>query len=398
MVKKTTLLTTGIIALIITFSALVGTGYAVGNQPQVSQAPNYVENSNQVLFQTGVLAALIGKDAPAVTFYYQPDGGNVGKFRLTYNSIIAYNDTGNGIFDENEAVYKGILSSATWVTGPVMSLEDEEHGTYLMFSMNSSITMAPTDSKQGGGNHSGRAPSPIADWAVMTLTFVLANKSYTQKVSDQLAYNISGSTELKIGISLAIEKSIPAKNITLEQYLYENEDMNGNHHFRLHESTGNTSRRSGNRDGGSGGLVMHRFSYAAQLEQRIGFASSDEVEEGYYSWIMPVNLTQVGGYSSLVNFTTSYATSGSEMRLHYCLPYSASYESVYFDPVIGIDESAFLSEIADFVAEHSESLVAGLVVGSVIVIGVLYIVSRRESSREEDVTDLRNNPYYSGRD
>jgi hypothetical protein len=398
MVKKMALFTTGIIALMITFSALVGTGYAVNNQSQASQAPSYTENSNQVLFQTGVLAALIDKDAPAVTFYYQPDGGNVGKFRLTYNSIIAYNDTGNGIFDENEAVYKGILSSGTWATNPVMSLEDKEHGTYLVFSMNSSIAMTPTDSKQGGGDHGGRAPSPITDWAVVTVTFMLANKSYTQRVSDQLTYNMSGNTELKIGISLAIGKSIPAKNITLEQYLYENEDMNGDHHLRLHESTGVTSRSSGNRDGGPGGLAMHRFKYAAQLEQRIAFASSDEVEEGYYSWIMPVNLTQAGGYASLVNLTTSYATSGSEMRLYYCLPYSASYENVYFDPVIGIVESGFLSEIANFVAEHSESLVAGLVVGSVIVIGVLYIVSRREAGKEENVTDLRNNPYYSGRD
>nr|MDO8099200.1 hypothetical protein [Candidatus Njordarchaeota archaeon] len=397
MVKTRTFIAVSIFLLMITLSGLISLGNAAGGSSQRSLTPTYSENSDQVVFQTGILVAVINKNVPTITFYYQPDGGNVGKFKLTYNSIIAYNDTGNGIFDEDETVYQSTLSSGAWVASPVMGLEDEGHGRYLVFSMNSSITMTPTGSRQGSGNHGGGPSSPITNWATMTLTFMLANRSYTQAVSNQLAYNVSGNTELKIGIRLVISKGLAAKNMTLEQYLYENEDLTGDHVFRLHESTGVTSRNSRNRESGPHGLVMHRFNYATQIEQRIAFASSEEVEEGYYSWIAPVNFTRSGGSISLVNLTTSYAISGSEMRLYYSLPYSVDYQSIYFDPVIGIIESGFLAAIADFVAEHSNSLITGLMIGGVIVVGVLYLVSRKESGKEEDVTDLVRNPYYAGK-
>jgi hypothetical protein len=237
--------------------------------------------NNTIELRNRVFVAVIYELSPMIIFFYTSDDGKTARFKVTYNSIICFNDDGDGKFQNNELRYWGDLINSRW-NSPKMLMENFNNFNFQ----------------------------------VQTIVDILDENNQPVDTKLELVFHYSSLTKAtnpdsarKFDISMKVLGS-PFSGITHISLLHNLEDEMGNHEF-LESADGN----------------------------KISFMTQDNKEHGYYSWKDFIEVTTNTGETSVkdVDYNFRQNSEPNILYLYLNYPYSMDTTEIFHDPEVGVD-------------------------------------------------------------
>jgi hypothetical protein len=242
--------------------------------------------NNTIKLKTGIFIAVIYELTPMIMFYYSTDGGQVARFKVTYDRVIAFSDQNeDGEFQVHELKYYGDLLTSNWNSQKVL-MED-----FNSFDFRVQTIVNLLDS----------TGDPID-----TKLEIIFKYSSTKSLD-----SVSAAQKFDIRIKVLGESLSGITHISLEHTL---EDETRNHAF-LEKTTEN--------------------------ENKISFITMDDKERGFYSWKNHFEISRGtrAGESENISYNMEHTSKPAVRKLYLNYPYSPDIIELFHDPTVGVNPS-----------------------------------------------------------
>ncbi len=284
--------------------------------------------SNSIKLETNTFIAVIFELTPIIIFYYKSDDGLTARFKVSYNSVIAFNDlNGDGRFQRDELKYWGNLLESQWNSPKVLM----DNFNNFEFQIQTIVDLVDEHG------------TPIET----KLEVVFHYSSLTK------AIDVDSARKFDISMKMFGPPIKGISHIALEHTL---ESELGDHIFK--ESTTGTA---GN---------------------KISFLTNDNhnKEHGYYSWKNFVERTSNTGYLSKMNVSYNLEpTEDKDVKLLYLnYPYSMDTSEYFHDPVVGVNpenEPKLPGKLPEEIISHGKWVVIYFgvaIIAGVVILGNIY--------------------------
>lgn len=339
---------------------------------------DYSEDNYKVVFMSGNFTAAITHDWPRVVFEHTTDPFSP-TFEAGLPRMFLYNDSdGDGFFSLSEVTYVSYLDSkhVLWNVTPVEFTNDPVAGECASFRMNTTLNL-----------YEGLSNSTIAihDWASIVFWFKLSHYGWYE-INSLGSFLIRGRVDLSFNYTLDIIQPVETTGIVAEQllqgggstYMFLLRQM-GRYHSIVEDFV------SGRVDETVYGTnFTNPFQPTNLPDQQISFAKDDRTVQAYFRWDSEAELKSDGNVT-VPDTADSYFTTGTGLMLHHSFLVGNTTGSIHQMDLVGIDETAFVGKISDWVRDNLWGIVAftggmaALIVVSAFAIGR----TRRRKMREQ---------------
>lgn len=333
-------------------SCMVATSRAVDEEHFL----DYSEDNYKVAFMSDNLTAAVTHVWPRVVFYHSTDPFSP-TFEVGLPRLYLYNDTNlDHEFEMSEVEYVSYMDEnhVEWNVTAVDFTNDTVAGEQAHFRMNATL-----DLYLGMDNQTVAMP----EWANITFWFQISEKNYT--LSNALgSYVIKAKTDLSFNYTLNVLKSVNQTEISFEQLLQGGgvAEMFTLKQKGSHAPVVDRMVSSRVDETVYGSNFTNDFMTTSLPRQEICYAKEDGTVKAYYRWdSLPMILS--GGEILHTPVNSSFLTTGTGMLLHSSYPITNETETIHQEASLGIDESAFMDKITDWMKENA--LAITLFVGSI---------------------------------
>jgi len=392
--------------------------------------PEYSETPGRAMVSAANITATISRSGPVVTF--QPAAGGAS-YEFRYSRLLAFNDTGDGMYQSREITYFANLTGPAWELTHI-SEETVGQGRIVTVRLAATLDMtqkpgtpggrgraggtgdpppsgngtgdqnntgaqnttggngtggqnATSGNGTGGQNGSGGEPNLVHNAFRITFTFTIAERDMGYGPGGTLV--LRGGSEMKIDISLVPSSRIPSTHLALEQAL-----MYSGQEFNVYGASGRETARSNVVETAGGQELMHTFQDTASSQQRIAFAPAGK-EGGFLTWIPTMESKVTSGMLSLA-VGTSYRTDGTALKVYHSFQLRPDSSEMLVDPTVGVIPQSLppgpVRDTMETIYSHGWSIFAGVLVGTVIASAA--VASKRVAGRDPvDLVRLEKNPY-----
>jgi hypothetical protein len=352
---------------------------------------DYSEDNYKVVFISGNLTAAITHDWPRIVFEHTTDPFSP-TFEVGLPRIFLYNDSNeDGFFSLSEVMYVSYLDAnhVLWNVTPVEFAEDPVSGESASFRMNTTLNL-----------HEGLSNETIAirNWASITFWFRISH--YDHYDNNSLgSYLVRGKTDLSLSYTLDIIKPVETTGVVMEQllqgggstYMFLLRQM-GRYHSVVEEFV---SARVDETVYGTN--FTNSFQPTDLPDQEISFAKDDRTAQAYFRWDSEPTMTS-GDNSTVVETADSYFTTGTGLMLHHSFLVGNSTGSIDQGALVGIDETAFVGKISDWLKNNIWGVVAFTAFMSALIVVSAFALGRkkRRKMHEQAKPDLEQSDVKQG--
>jgi hypothetical protein len=132
-------------------------------------------------------------------------------------------------------------------------------------------------------------------------------------------------------------------------------------------------------------------------DQEISFAKDDRTAQAYFRWDSEPTMTS-GDNSTVVETADSYFTTGTGLMLHHSFLVGNSTGSIDQGALVGIDETAFVGKISDWLKNNIWGVVAFTAFMSALIVVSAFALGRkkRRKMHEQAKPDLEQSDVKQG--
>ena len=341
---------------------------------------DYSEDNFKVAFMSGNLTASVTHDYPRVVFYHSSDPFSP-TFEVGFPKMYIFNDSnGDGQFALSEMQYV-IWLDENHVLWNVSTLEFEHEpvaGEYAHFRMNA--TLALYDDMEN-------ETVAVADWANITFWFRISENDVAH-TNSYGSYVIKGKTDLSINFTIEVIKETNFSGIVVEQLL---QGGGSTYMFSLKQKGAVSdvvdrmvSSRFDERVNGTD--FTNTFNDTSLPDQEISYAKEDGTVQAYYWWDSEPSIC-LNGSERAAPLNCTFFTTGTGMLLHSAYTVSNDTGCIYQESSIGLDESAFVGKITNWIRDNIAIVIAVVVVIIAAVGAAIYFAKYRKRT---DVDSAKN--------
>jgi hypothetical protein len=339
---------------------------------------DYSEDNYKVVFISGNLTAAITHDWPRVVFEHTTDPFSP-TFEVGLPRMFLYNDSNeDGFFSLSEVTYVSYLDAnhVSWNVTPVEFEKGSVSGESAMFRMNATLNLY-----EGPSN----ATVAVRDWATIAFWFRISQYGYYHNNSLG-SYLVRGKTDLAFNYTLDIIKPVETTGVVMEHllqgggstYMFLLRQM-GRYHSVVEEFV---SARVDETVYGAN--FTNSFQPTYLPDQQVSFAKDDRTAQAYYRWDSEPTITS-GNNSTAVQTADSYFTTGTGLMFHHSFLVGNGTGSIHQAAIVGIDETAFVGKISDWLKDNIWEVVAftACMVVLIVVSAVALGRKKRRKMREQ---------------
>ncbi|TET07829.1 MAG: hypothetical protein E3J86_12195 [Candidatus Thorarchaeota archaeon] len=311
---------------------------------------------------TDIMTVMLDPELPSFHYWYTTDvNGSLARFMVNFLMIVEFEDTnGDGVYQPNETLGFAPLDAFEWSlqTGSItneLGQNTEVYASYTKGGLSDDWEDDWFEHWIPGYDEDGPFEDPeyiFSQYSELTLQFYahIYMDDYNGTVSDddgiKANYTIAGGVELKVDVEIGnFPFTSDTSSVAVLNYLKEDEASTDefDHHFRLHEDTGDE-------DHDSEDVMEHLGEEFEDLDedddgneddvQEISFIdASTDVTHGFYRWLDKAVITHLNGSQEAVDVDASYWTNGDGLLLWLAYPYFDG-GSILHDPSVRLIESA----------------------------------------------------------
>ncbi|MFX1559120.1 MAG: hypothetical protein ACFFBL_00905 [Promethearchaeota archaeon] len=317
--------------------------------------------------ETDVITVLLNPDLPSYQYWYTTDeNGSLARFMVNFMMIVEFEDNnGDGVYQPSETLDFAPLDAFEWIlkTGAITDKDGKNKEVYASYTKGGLSDDWEDDwfkgwmpgweeepeeeptlllSSEDNENHA------FANFSDLTLQFYshIYMDDYNGTVSDddgvKAEYTIAGGVELKVDIEIGnFPFTSETSSVAILNYLREDvaSDNDVNHHFTLHEESGEDDHES----------EVEMETHGEEFEdvhdedvQEISFVEdSTEETQGFYRWIDKAVVKHLNGTKEAVDVRASYWTDGEGLLLFLAYP-NFDGGSMLHDPSVRLIENSSL--------------------------------------------------------
>lgn len=354
------------------------------------------DTDGRAWIQTDIMTVMLDPELPSFHYWYTADdNGSLVRFMVNYLMIVEFEDTnGDGVYQPNETLDFAPLDAFEWSlqTGSItneLGQNTEVYASYTKGGLTDDWEDDWFEHWVPGYDDDGPGEEPDIDFAQFEeLTFQfyahIYIDDYNGTVSDdegiKADYTVAAGIELKIDIEIGnFPFTSDTSKLAVLNFLKEDQASTDefDHHFRLHEETGDDDHDSED--------VMEHLGEEFEDNdedddgndddvQRISFVdASTDVTRGFYRWLDKAVITHLNGSQEAVDVDASYWTDGSGLLLWLAYP-NFDGGSILHDPSVRFIESAW-----PYVPTNPLDLpvVSFAVIGAVVLIAGIGLAKKR---------------------
>jgi len=337
-----------------------------GMEDDIHEPDEHRDSDGRVWIQTDIMTVMLNPKLPSYQYWYTNDNnGSLARFMVNYMMIVEFEDSnGDGVYQPNETLDFAPLDAFEWVlqTGAITNELGQNIEVYASYTKGGFSDDWDDDWFKewmpGYDEENPEDPAILADdsdkpeinftqFAGLTLQFYahIYMNDYNGTVTDyegvKANYTVDGGVELKVDIEIGnFPFTSNTSSVAVLNYLREDvgSDDSVDHHFRLHEASGDDDHDSED--------VMEQLGEEFEdtdLEddvQEISFIeASTDVTRGFYRWLDKAVITHLNRPQEAVDVDASYWTDGNGLLLFFAYP-NFDGGSILHDPSLGLIEGA----------------------------------------------------------
>lgn len=354
------------------------------------------DTDGRAWIQTDIMTVMLDPDLPSFHYWYtSDDNGSLARFMVNYLMIVEFEDTnGDGVYQPNETLDFAPLDAFEWSlqTGSITNELGQNIEVYASYTKGGLSDDWEDDWFENwipgyGDDGPGEEPDySFTQFSNLTLQFYahiyMDEYDGTVSVGEEIKanYTIAGGIELKVDIEIGnFPFTSDTSSVAVLNYLKEDEaSTDVDHHFRLHEETGDDDHDSLEEMDHLGEKFEDHDEDDDGNEddvQEISFVdASTNVTRGFYRWLDKAVITHLNGSQEAVDVDASYWTDGSGLLLFLAYPYFDG-GSILHDPSLRLIVSA-----TPYISTNPLDLpvLSFAVIGAVVLIaGISLAIKRR---------------------
>jgi hypothetical protein len=326
------------------------------------------DSDGRVWIQTDIMTVMLNPKLPSYQYWYTADdNGSLARFMVNYMMIVEFEDSnGDGVYQPEETLDFAPLDAFEWSlqTGAITNELGQSTEVYASYTKGGLSDDWEDDWFKewmpGYDDESPEDPVILADdsdinftrYAGLTLQFYahiyMNDYNGTVKIDEEVKanYTVDGGVELKVDIAIgSFPFTSETSSVAVLNYLREDvaSDDEVDHHFRLHEDSGDDDHDSED--------VMEQLGEEFEDNDEDDDGFEDDVQEisfieattdetrGFYRWLDKAVVTHLNGSQEAVDVDASYWTDGNGLLLWFAYP-NFDGGSILHDPSVRLIESA----------------------------------------------------------
>ena len=288
------------------------------------------------------------------------------------------NDDGHFALSEMQYVSWLDENHVMWNVSTLEFEDEADAGEYAHFRMNATLALYEDVENE---------TVAVPDWANITFWFRISENDVTH-TNSYGSYVVKGKTDLSMNYTLEIIKGTNFSGIVMEQLL---QGGGSTYMFSLKQNgTGSkvvnktVSSRFDERINGTD--FTNAFNDTSLANQQISYAKEDGTVQAYYWWDSEPGIC-VNGSERAAPLNCSFITTGTGMLLHSAYAVSNDTGCLYEESSIGLDDSAFVGEITNWIKDNIVIVVAVVAVIIAAVGAAIYFSKHRRRTSADDVKE-----------
>ncbi len=378
--------------------------------PTSAGAPPITYNmlDGQLQIETRSMSAIISSDYPSIRVSYSGTTEGTGtSYELSYTGLLLTNNTAPGISPQPGDYISYFKQN--WVLSPPEQRNSPYYGSYITFHLDATLDMvkiagfSPIDEGQehtppltnppaGQSNYSmegGVTNPPVRNWGKVSVFFIVTQNSVES--DDNSHFSIVGENEVKMNISVEIEKTLGTSNMVIIQHIKSQGD--GADGFVLPD--GDKPHVVKMDALPHTGTWMEKMNTPVDSRGTVGFSPTEGGESpALYSWLLSAVRYDSAGNAFTTEVNTFYAGDEDGMVIAFSYSTPEGTVSVLHDPSLEIVPEV-IEQTLKYVMEHAVSIAAGVV--SAAAISILIITIRVKKEKKNDSLNIFESPYFRGK-
>ncbi|MBY8997370.1 MAG: hypothetical protein KGD60_06545 [Candidatus Thorarchaeota archaeon] len=327
------------------------------------------DSDGRVWIQTDIMTVMLNPKLPSYQYWYTADdNGSLARFMVNYMMIVEFEDSnGDGVYQPEETLDFVPLDAFEWSlqTGAITNELGQSTEVYASYTKGGLSDDWEDDWFKewmpGYDDESPEDPVILADdsdinftrYAGLTLQFYahiyMNDYNGTVKIDEEVKanYTVDGGVELKVDIAIgSFPFTSETSSVAVLNYLREDvaSDDEVDHHFRLHEDSGDDDHDSED--------VMEQLGEEFEDNDEDDDGFEDDVQEisfieattdetrGFYRWLAKAVVSHsLNGSQEAVDVDASYWTDGNGLLLFFAYP-NFDGGSILHDPSLKLIEGA----------------------------------------------------------
>ena len=327
------------------------------------------DSDGRVWIQTDIMTVMLNPKLPSYQYWYTADdNGSLARFMVNYMMIVEFEDSnGDGVYQPEETLDFVPLDAFEWSlqTGAITNELGQSTEVYASYTKGGLSDDWEDDWFKewmpGYDDESPEDPVILADdsdinftrYAGLTLQFYahiyMNDYNGTVKIDEEVKanYTVDGGVELKVDIAIgSFPFTSETSSVAVLNYLREDvaSDDEVDHHFRLHEDSGDDDHDSED--------VMEQLGEEFEDNDEDDDGFEDDVQEisfieattdetrGFYRWLAKAVVSHsLNGSQEAVDVDASYWTDGNGLLLFFAYP-NFDGGSILHDPSLRLIEGA----------------------------------------------------------
>lgn len=251
--------------------------------------------------ENSIISIEVPEAGPPFYLYYSRDNRSVMRFQTAFRRIIGFADTGNGYYDEGEAVVTVEMLSGKWSVRQAAG-KDKFRGEFVEYVLERDV------------DFTAAATGSTAGTAHVTLRLALAAQSYTYTIPGGRDRTVTPGTEF----ALSAEVSSPSGMEGVTAFAFETgvSDAGRGHDFLVLDAP--PAELSGSPRTTT---AVRQFRNATASFQQALLVNSTGVPHYIHTWSAGGTGVRDGSVVSLT-VNTSYAAANGTLLLYHSVPYN----------------------------------------------------------------------------
>jgi hypothetical protein len=330
-------------------------------EDEIHEPDEHRDSDGRAWIQTDIMTVMLDPDLPSFHYWYtNDDNGSLARFMVNYLMIVEFEDNnGDGVYQPDETLDFAPLDAFEWSlqTGAItneLGQNTEVYASYTKGGLSDDWEDDWFEDWMPEYMEDGFEDSDInfTQFVGLTLQFYahIYMDDYNGTVSDdegiKANYTIAGGVELKVDIEIGnFPFTSDTSSVAVLNYLREDVASTDefDHHFRLHEETGDDDHDSEDEMEDQGVEFEDHDEDDDGIEddvQEISFIeASTDVTRGFYRWLAKAVVTHLNGSQEAVDVDASYWTDGNALLLFLAYP-NFDGGSILHDPSLRLIEGA----------------------------------------------------------